>query len=76
MKGRGIEIEKEKRGLQERWNRLIKNIWDVGREIKMVKEIKGGEGEIRDRDIKIQKRNALEALMKSSKTRNEEGKEK
>lgn len=37
---REVSWEGEGRKLQERWERLIKGIWEVGRELKMVKEIR------------------------------------
>lgn len=33
------------RGISERWERIIKNMWKVGKELKMVKEIKKEEWE-------------------------------
>lgn len=48
MEGRREEIGKvkDKIDVQESWNRLIKNIEELEREMKMMKEIKEGGGEI------------------------------
>lgn len=34
--------KKDRIGVQERWDRIIKNIREVGRKLKMVKEIRKG----------------------------------
>lgn len=54
MEKRWLELDKQndKKGMQERWDIIIKNICEVGRELKMVKEIKRGEGVERDGDIR------------------------
>lgn len=39
----GEEMSRDKNGLQERWDKIIKTIWELGRELGMVKEIKEGE---------------------------------
>lgn len=50
MEERGEIIEKEI------WKRIIKNIWEVGIELRMVKEIKKERWEERDEYIWFQKR--------------------
>lgn len=66
MRKKGEEMKKEGEvlGLQDRWSRIVESMWEVGKELKMVKEIKEGEWEERDPDIKAQKKNTWEALKK------------
>lgn len=78
MRETEVEIEKGKGslGYQERWERLTKYIWEVGKELKMIREInKGDEREEKDEDIKAQKKNTWEALKKWARTRKEEDRE-
>lgn len=62
-------------GVQEKWEILTNAIWDVGREIKMVKEIGNWKGGERDVDIKAQKRKTWAALKKWVKRRKEKDRE-
>lgn len=65
--------EEEEDGVQKSWERLIKNIWEVGREMNLVKKQDGGgEWKERDQDIIAQKRNMWDALKVWIKYRREE----
>lgn len=57
-KAEGMEEEKGL-GVQDRWERLTKFIWEVGWELKLVKELskEGRDWEERDGNIRAQKRN-------------------
>lgn len=72
MRERAIEIGNNNLGIQERWDNLIRNIWKTGKELKLVREQGGAEGEDRDGDIKVQKRKVWEVLKKWVRTRREE----
>lgn len=72
MRERAIEIGNNSLGIQERWENLIRNIWETGKELKLVREQRGAEGEDRDGDIKAQKRKVWEVLKKWVRTRREE----
>lgn len=56
MGEKATELGLYKVGAKERWEKLIKNIWEVGKELKLVREQGGAEGEERDGDIKAQKK--------------------
>lgn len=53
MEERGEEIFRtsNKLGIQKKWDRLIKNIWEAGKELRLVKKIKKGGKEERDEDV-------------------------
>lgn len=75
------ELGEQKGGAKDRWEKLIKNIWEVGKELRLVREQGGTVGEERDGDIKAQKRRVYEALKRWVRSRREEdridlGKEK
>lgn len=46
MERKGGEMIKEGEvlGLQDRWGRIVGAIWEIGNELKMIKEVKKGEG--------------------------------
>lgn len=44
MERRAEGMEEEGLGIQDRWERLLKNIWEVGWDLKLVKEQKRGKG--------------------------------
>lgn len=71
MGEREIKSENGKKRLQERRNRLLRNIWKVEKKLKMVKEIKEGEPEEKDENVKTQKTNTWEILKKWTRTKKE-----
>lgn len=75
MEERGRDIAKGKMSIQERWDRLKENIWEVGREMKLVKIIKGEEGwKENDEDIREQKKKMWKALKQWLSSKSEEDK--
>lgn len=71
MRERALELESEGKNVQEKWDRLVKIIWEVGKKLKVIREQGGEEGEERDGDIKAQKRRVWTALKKWCNSRDE-----
>lgn len=76
MEKRWVETDGgDKNGLQKRWDIIIKNIWEAGRELKMVKEIKRENNGEWNGAIREHKRKTWKALKVWTKTRNEKDRE-
>lgn len=52
MEERRRELEKKKEGMKEKWDDLIKELWEVGREFGMVKKVSAGEWKERDKEVR------------------------
>lgn len=72
MRERAIETGHNSLEIQERWDDLIRIIWETGEELKLVREQEGAEGEDINRNIKAQKRKVWGILKRWIKTRSKE----
>lgn len=72
MKERGETIDREKKSVQERCEWVVTNIWEVGKDLKMIKGKYRENGVEKDKDIKEQEKKTWTALKKWIKDRNEE----
>lgn len=70
MRKKELKLGKGSLGYQERYGRLSNYIWEVGGELKMVRELNKEEvWEEKDENIKAQKKNTWETLKKVVKNK-------